>query len=50
MRTKTIIKFANINETQLIKFKNISKKNIKEKKIFKLKYILNVCLLQYFKF
>jgi len=29
MRTKTIIKFANINETLLIKFKNILKKNIK---------------------
>jgi len=37
MRTKTFIKFANINES------------IKGKKIFKLKYILSVCLLQFFK-
>jgi len=37
MRTKTFIKFANINE------------KYKRKKIFKLKYILNVCLLQLFK-
>ena len=26
MRTKTIIKFANINETKLIKFKNMFKR------------------------
>ena len=50
MRTKIFIKYANINETQLIKFKNILKKYVKGKQIFKLKYILNVCLLQSFTF
>jgi len=40
MRTKTFIKFANINETKLIKFKNIfkiykNKKNIQIKIYFK---------------
>jgi len=49
MKTKTFIKFANINKTYLIKFKNILKKH-KRKKKFKLKYILNVCLVQFFKF
>jgi len=50
MRTETFIKFPNINEIQWIKFKNIFKKNIKGKQIFKLKYILNACLFKFFKF
>ena len=51
MRTKTFIK--NLQTTTLMnlvdKIKKISN-NIKEKQIFKLKYILNVCLLQFFNF
>jgi len=43
MRTKTFIKFKNVDETRLIKFKNIFK--TLEKKIFKFKNILNVFLL-----
>jgi len=45
MRTKTFIKFVNINGTKLIKFINIFKKIKRKTKIFKLKYILNICLL-----
>jgi len=34
----------------MIKLKNNFKENIKGKQIFKLKYILNICVLQFFKF
>jgi len=52
MRTKIFIKFANYkHEWDLVdKIKKYFKKYIKGKLIFKLKYILNVWLLQFFKF
>jgi len=48
MRTKIII-FVNVMNI-IDKIKKYFLKNIKEKQKFKLKYILNVCLLQSFKF
>jgi len=41
MKIKIFIKFVNINETKLIKFKNILERLQKKKLIFKFKNILN---------